>query len=178
MSGERWDKSKVLIDHGKQWRGVRRWQAPPPRSLIFYGIHFVELEMKLNVLINLFVLREYLPERRCTSTHARAHTHEHSFLANYSLVVIEKEAVSKCKGSSERWGLLKCACWLFYSSETFWLRTTNHKTRALSLISAIHHKKYCILTHHTGSNLSARPLIGQHKPSLQTCCSLNKMYFL
>lgn len=45
--------------------------------------------MKLNVLINLFVLHEYLPERRCT--------HTHCFLANYSSVVIEVDVVSRCR---------------------------------------------------------------------------------
>lgn len=44
-------------------------------------------------------------------------------------------------------GLLNCACWLFYSSETFWVRTTNHKTEALTLISAIHH--YIFLLSHS-----------------------------
>lgn len=44
--------------------------------------------MKLNVLINLFVLHEYLPKRRCTHT---------LFLANYSSVVIEVDVVSRCK---------------------------------------------------------------------------------
>lgn len=39
--------------------------APPLRCLSFYGINFVILEMKLNVLINLFTLHECLPERRC-----------------------------------------------------------------------------------------------------------------
>lgn len=45
--------------------------------------------MKLNVLINLFVLHEYLPERRCV--------HTHWFLANYSSVVIEVDVVSGCR---------------------------------------------------------------------------------
>lgn len=45
--------------------------------------------MKLNVLINLFVLHGYLPERRRTRTH--------SFLANYSSVVIEVDVFSRCK---------------------------------------------------------------------------------
>lgn len=45
--------------------------------------------MKLNVLINLFVLHEYLPERRCT--------HTHCFLANYSSVVIEVDVFSRCR---------------------------------------------------------------------------------
>lgn len=46
--------------------------------------------MKLNVLINLFVLHEYLPERRCTRACAQ-------FLANYSSVVIEVDVFSRCR---------------------------------------------------------------------------------
>lgn len=45
--------------------------------------------MKLNVLINLFVLHGYLPECRCM--------HTHCFLANYSSVIIEANAVSRCE---------------------------------------------------------------------------------
>lgn len=56
--------------------------APPLRCLSFYGIHFVILEMKLNVLINLFTLHECLPELI-------------SFLANYSSLVIEVDASSR-----------------------------------------------------------------------------------
>ena len=128
--------------------------------------------MKLNVLINLFVLHEYLPERRCT--------HTHCFWANYSSVVIEVDVFSRCR-LKEVWGgggmfdvmgergggLLNCACWLFYSSETFWVRTTNHKTKALSLISAIHHKFFfCLLTCHTSSYLAVNALIVHHKTGL------------
>lgn len=43
--------------------------------------------MKLNVLINLLVLHEYLPECRCE--------HTHRFLANYSSVIIEEDVVSR-----------------------------------------------------------------------------------
>lgn len=132
MTGERWDKSKVLIDYGKQGRGVRCWQTPPPRSLIFYGINFVVLEMKLNVLINLFALHEYLPE------HRRMHTR--CFWANYSSVVIEVDVFSRCKKVGEvvvvvgvGWAEVSSVCWLFYSSETFWVRTTNHKMESTQL---------------------------------------------
>lgn len=49
--------------------------------------------MKLNVLINLFMLLEYLPERRCA--HTQAHTRR--FLANYSSLVIEVDVFSRCR---------------------------------------------------------------------------------
>lgn len=71
-----------------------------------------------------------------TSPNADAGTH--SFLANYSSVVIEVDAVYLDYHMGEG-GLLNCAWCLFYCSETFWVRTTAHKTKALSLISAIHH---------------------------------------
>lgn len=63
--------------------------------------------------------------------------------------------------------LLNCACWLFYSVETFRVRTTNRKTEALSLISAIHHEKnLCFLTRRTSSFLAVASLIARHKEPL------------
>lgn len=59
--------------------------------------------MKLNVLINLFVLHEYLPECR------RMHTHW--FLANYSSVVIEVDVFSRCRKVVEG-GVVRC--WIVY----------------------------------------------------------------
>lgn len=132
---------------------------------MFYGIHFVVLEMKLNVLINLFTLHECLPERRCT--------HPLTFWANYSSAVIEVDVSLRCRlresffGGGE--GVLRlmgwrgsrpnCACLRFCSGETFWARITNHKTKALCLISAIHHGNFCFLTQHINSYFAASALI-------------------
>lgn len=77
------------------------------------------------------------------------------------------------------WGVC-CVCWLFYSRETFWMRTTNHKMKALSLISAIYHEDFCFLTHHTNSYLVAKPLIIHHKKAYLWVCFLHKIltYYL
>lgn len=53
--------------------------------------------MKLHVLINLFTPPEYLPERGRTHAKTDRHACTCCFLANYSPLVIEADALSGCR---------------------------------------------------------------------------------